>query len=543
MKKIVSKFLFLLALGFTLLLSCSKSDNNTDVPVTSGITVYKNQSTDVNADALQAQFKDPKFTVNIYGDFDTDKNPKKVKTLTYQKANSDTIVNLIVNQVSSRIDAIYYAVNGVKSPVVIKFDYTDNVTDRFNVSYYNYDWQNNTSTLFYATTVDKTNPSQYGNPFQANRHISGGGFKTDLTSVIASVLLIDGVSLGLGGPSLFCTTVGAPVLAAAIASGILAPIAIGVIVGLVASTVNASELIPSDLTYPPNTQTTNPITTTNNPIPHLQTSTCVNTQISFTATMDATGAIIFTTINGGQAPYTYMIESGFQQSTVFAHNYTNGSYLLAVKDANGCVNMKVIPLSRAAASPCDDTTAPYPTVTIGTQIWMQKNLNVCKYRNGDDIPQVQDPTAWEALTTGAWCYYNNDTANGPVYGKLYNWYAVNDPRGLAPTGNHIPSDAEWTILTTFLGGEFAGDKMKATTGWTPYSGITNTNSSGFTGLPGGYRSNNGAFDSVGNFGTWWSSSEVVTTDAWARDLRYDFGGANRNGFSKAIGFSVRCLRD
>ncbi|OYU84676.1 MAG: hypothetical protein CFE24_05080 [Flavobacterium sp. BFFFF2] len=198
----------------------------------------------------------------------------------------------------------------------------------------------------------------------------------------------------------------------------------------------------------------------------------------------------------------------------------------------------------ATPSPCGDTTAPYPTVTIGSQVWMQKNLNVCKYRNGDDIPQVQDPTAWAALTTGAWCYNNNDTANGPVYGKLYNWYAVNDPRGLAPTGYHIPSDAEWTTLTTFLGGEsVAGNKMKATTLWAPFSGITNTNSSGFTGLPGGYRNYDGTFYSVGTSGSWWSSSENSTTPGWYRGLNYNYSRASRNNYIETDGFSVRCLRD
>ena len=92
----------------------------------------------------------------------------------------------------------------------------------------------------------------------------------------------------------------------------------------------------------------------------------------------------------------------------------------------------------------------YPSVIIGQQEWMKKNLDVCKYRNGDIIPQVQDPTLWANLTSGAWCYYQNNTANGTIYGKLYNYYAVVDPRGLAPQGWHVPSDAEWTQLENFL---------------------------------------------------------------------------------------------
>ena len=198
-------------------------------------------------------------------------------------------------------------------------------------------------------------------------------------------------------------------------------------------------------------------------------------------------------------------------------------------------------------SPATDNPIVVPnvqTVKIGTQTWMLKNLDVDHYRNGDVIPQVTDPTAWAALTTGAWCYYNNDTANGTVYGKLYNWYAVNDPRGLAPTGYHVPSDAEWTTLTTFLGGEsVAGDKMKATTLWTNSSVVTNTNSSGFTGLPGGYFVNGGAFYGIGYYGYWWSSSEYSALGAWYRYLDDDTSIALRDYNDKATGFSVRCLKD
>jgi uncharacterized protein (TIGR02145 family) len=174
---------------------------------------------------------------------------------------------------------------------------------------------------------------------------------------------------------------------------------------------------------------------------------------------------------------------------------------------------------------------------------MSKNLDVAFYRNGDPIPQVSDPTAWAALTTGAWCYYNNDPLQGNKYGKLYNWYAVNDSRGLAPQGWHIPSDAEWTTLTTTLGGSsVAGGKMKEPgTYWTaPNTGADN--SSGFAGLPGGYRGTNGTFNDVGS-GYWWSSTENFTAYAWFRTLTYSNGNINRNFNFKQNGFSVRCLRD
>ena len=185
------------------------------------------------------------------------------------------------------------------------------------------------------------------------------------------------------------------------------------------------------------------------------------------------------------------------------------------------------------------------TVIIGTQEWTVKNLDVSTYRNGDVIPEVKDPKKWANLKTGAWCYYNNDPENGKLYCKLYNWYAVNDPRGLAPEGFHIPSDKEWSTLITFLAGEaVAGGKMKSTGTSLWYSPNTDaTNSSGFTGLPGAYRNVNGTFSNIGNLGFWWSSSENDATVAWTRYLNHSFGIAVRNGYGKGNGFSVRCLRD
>lgn len=194
-------------------------------------------------------------------------------------------------------------------------------------------------------------------------------------------------------------------------------------------------------------------------------------------------------------------------------------------------------------------------VTIGTQIWQTTNLNVTTYRDGTPIPEVTDPTQWGTLTTGAWCYYNNTTANGTTYGKLYNWYAVEgihdtDPNTsnkiLAPTGYHIPTNEEWTTLTTFLGGEtIAGGKMKSigTTLWN--SPNTNaTNSSGFTGLPGGYRYNNVyPSNNVGYNGFWWSSSEGSTTIALHRSLAYSNSGFGSSTNPKVHGFSVRCISD
>jgi len=185
------------------------------------------------------------------------------------------------------------------------------------------------------------------------------------------------------------------------------------------------------------------------------------------------------------------------------------------------------------------------TVTIGTQVWMTKNLDVSTFRNGDPIPQAKTDEEWVKAGDNkqpAWCYYENDPANGAKYGKLYNWYAVSDSRGLAPVGYHVPSDAEWEKLVDYLGGEGkAGDKMKSKQGWAEDG--NGTNSSGFSGLPGGSRNDSGPFYNIGKYGYWWSYSELNTYSAWFCLLLYYDGDVYRSNFNKAGGFSVRCLRD
>lgn len=206
----------------------------------------------------------------------------------------------------------------------------------------------------------------------------------------------------------------------------------------------------------------------------------------------------------------------------------------------------------------------YPTVTNGSQTWIAKNLKVTKYSDGTVIPQVVESSQWQDLTTGAWCYYNNSTSNGTTYGKLYNWYAVAgiyntasllNPalrKKLAPSGWHIPTDAEWTILTDCLGGEnLAGGKMKAIGTMQSNTGIwlspntDATNSSGFTGLPGGYRNVEYLFPyySIGGECSWWSSSEFDITNAYNRTLKLNSGVAFKYNNNKNFGFSVRCVKD
>lgn len=185
----------------------------------------------------------------------------------------------------------------------------------------------------------------------------------------------------------------------------------------------------------------------------------------------------------------------------------------------------------------------YDTVVIGTQTWMVQNLKTTKYKDGTTIITNLSNTDWSNTTSGAYTFYNDSIKYKEIYGNLYNWYAVNTGK-LAPEGWHVPTDAEWTTLTTYLGGEIiAGDKMKATTLWKPAAGITNTNVSGFTGLPAGNRNYNGLFTNIGGNGYFWSSTEFGTSRAWARLLSYNYSSADRDYGSKENGFSVRCVRD
>jgi uncharacterized protein (TIGR02145 family) len=184
-------------------------------------------------------------------------------------------------------------------------------------------------------------------------------------------------------------------------------------------------------------------------------------------------------------------------------------------------------------------------VTIGKQVWMTQNLNVDKFLNGDAIPEAETDGEWRAYGQAgeaAWCYCNNDPKNREKYGKLYNWYAVNDPRGLAPKGWHIPSDTEYTVLIPYLDGvKKAGAKMKSKVGW--FNGGNGTNSSGFSGLPGGYRNSDGTFSGIDSLGYWWSSAEYNTGTAWGFGLSSFDGDVFRYNADKELGISVRCLRD
>jgi uncharacterized protein (TIGR02145 family) len=186
----------------------------------------------------------------------------------------------------------------------------------------------------------------------------------------------------------------------------------------------------------------------------------------------------------------------------------------------------------------------YTSVTIGTQVWLVENLKTTKYRNGDLIGTTTNDISGESSPEYQWAHDGNES-NVATYGRLYTWYAVTDSRNVCPAGWHVPSDAEWTTLTTFLGGDtVAGGKLKetGTTHWTtPNTGATNE--TGFTALPSGYRYLDGSYINIGLIGFWWSSTGYSATDAYYHYMICYFSTVRRLYDNKQFGYSVRCLKD
>jgi uncharacterized protein (TIGR02145 family) len=197
----------------------------------------------------------------------------------------------------------------------------------------------------------------------------------------------------------------------------------------------------------------------------------------------------------------------------------------------------------------------YKTILIGNQEWMAENLNTGIYRNGEAIPNVTNNTQWATLTTGAWGIYNNDSQYECPYGKLYNWYAVNDSRNVCPAGWHVPSDAEWSTLSQTLDPSsianitgtqsmVAGGFLKSTNAvlWANPNQDA-SNSSGFSALPAGQRDSNGSIGSNGNLTGFWTKQAFGNAAAWTREIYYYGGSLERYSYDKRVGYSVRCLRD
>ena len=264
------------------------------------------------------------------------------------------------------------------------------------------------------------------------------------------------------------------------------------------------------------------------------------------------GSGAFVIVGSTSKDVTNFIDINLVPNTVYI-------YRVFSKNANGNSNNHSNELNRS-------TPETAMTVVIGSQIWSKFNLDVTTYSDGTPIPQVSNPVEWSNLTTGAWCYYNNDPANGVVYGKLYNWYAVHDSRGLAPAGWHIPTDTEWSDLATFLGGEIiAGSKLKEDSTTSTWDVSTNyaTNQSGFTAVPAGTGYLNyhlappvvpaapdptlaDLFKGKTKVTYWWSSTttgSAASDIVWSRNVNSSSNQLVRNGVIKSSALSVRCVKD
>lgn len=242
-------------------------------------------------------------------------------------------------------------------------------------------------------------------------------------------------------------------------------------------------------------------------------------------TEDGSGRGAFTSVISGLSPETvYYVRS-------YAANSAGLSYGNEVIFTSG-------PLTDVEGN-------TYNTVTIGNQVWMAENMRVTKLNNGTGIPLLEDNDSWLQTDNPGYSWYNNDENRyGATYGAMYNWYAVNTNM-LCPDGWHVPTDTEWTILTDFLGGaETAGSKLKeaGTEHWTTPNADA-TNETGFSALPGGYRSNGGPFYSSGSRGSWYTSTAEDATYVWRRDMQYNHISVDRWNNNKNFGFSVRCIKD
>jgi uncharacterized protein (TIGR02145 family) len=270
---------------------------------------------------------------------------------------------------------------------------------------------------------------------------------------------------------------------------------------------------------------------------------------SFTIKSTPSGASVYIDDTyKGITPYTSIKEYGTYKVYVQLDDFrvSEKKPLVLSKTGDKGLEFNLRPLTESGEE-TEIASEELSEIKIGKQVWMIENLNVDRFRNGELISNAVSDEEWKRAgekNQPAWCYYNNDPKNGEKFGRLYNWYAVVDSRGLCPAGWHVSSDAEWTVLTDYLGGESkAGGKMKATTGWYSSNSL-NGNQTRFSGLPGGYRDvGDGTFYNVGYYGYWWSSSESSAKSAWFRYLYCNDSNAYQFYGQKRDGLSVRCIKD
>lgn len=249
-----------------------------------------------------------------------------------------------------------------------------------------------------------------------------------------------------------------------------------------------------------------------------------------TATSKDPSGILYATAGSYDVTLTITTDEGTSTET-------KENFIVVEQPAGGCGTTSIV---------TDVDGNSYSVVTIGSQCWMGENLKVTKFRDGTDVPVVTNDSIWKASITPAMASYNNDNANDATYGKLYNWFAANDPRGLCPEGWRLPHDNDFATLTEYLDpdDEFAGGRMKetGTDHWlAPNEGANN--SSGFTGLPGGMRFREGQFDHLGTRGLFWTSRGDGDFEGYFLTLTYETPVAHRTHIYKQNGFSCRCVKE
>lgn len=394
--------LFLFGLGVAI--GCSKEDSpeGDQQPVDSNFMLFKNQTGNPDADALQAQYTSEfnDYKVNYYGTFNADGAPTDINTITYQKTNNDTIVNYILNPVTRKLASSFITVNNVKSQYVTRYDYPENNPEAVTISIYNYDWIGMSSELLFTANFEKDD-----NPLSEGRqHMGESG--SNLTWNIGAI--------GFGVFVAECLT-GAPLLmgAAGIAAGVIASVSAVTIITVVgigyvlfaSAKALANDINPGDV---PKTvkQVNNPVNQDNDPTPNLIKPDCGNTRIKFVASMDAEGSIMLTGVQGGQGPYIYIVDKTAQDSQVFSGNYPDGSHFVGVIDANGCMGVKVVPLSR-----------DMPTTATG---WFAGHYTL----DGADYPQHGQSGE---VYVYAYDYYGNSSEN---MGLMYVYYVKSIVEGM-----------------------------------------------------------------------------------------------------------------
>jgi len=232
------------------------------------------------------------------------------------------------------------------------------------------------------------------------------------------------------------------------------------------------------------------------------------------------------------------MESGKRQTPWISSSYTGDFYFNSTEGTPAIVAVQGNQIHQVPKSNTG-SRGIFETAKIGAQEWMKENLNVRHYRNGDEIPQVQDAREWSGLTTGAWCYYQDKSGVVSEKVVLYNWYAVNDPRGLAPEGWRIPSDADWSGLEKAIGSD-AAKSLKSVSGW--HNNMNGSNSSGFNAVAVGLRYSTGIFSLSGMSGYWWSSGSNSNVSANSRLLSFSRTGLAEAILPKASGLAVRCVK-